>query len=100
MSRCSTKQFLKCIALRGATRDRRDFRPITAFFRFVNYDFEFHDSNYTSAQDDEARSSGPDFIAINISPPGLRFPTTLSLFDLLARSDWHSTSRGENLAYG
>jgi hypothetical protein len=39
------QQFLKCIALRSATWNRRDFRPITAFFRFVNYNFNSHDSN-------------------------------------------------------
>jgi len=44
------KQLLKCIALCGATWNRRDFRPITAFFCFVNYNFEFHDLDYTLAQ--------------------------------------------------
>src|SRR5262245_23241946 len=44
------KQLLKCIALRGATWNPRDFRPITAFFCFVNYNFEFHDLDYTLAQ--------------------------------------------------
>ncbi len=37
-----SKQFLKSLALGGAAGYGGNFRPIAAFFCFVNYDFQLH----------------------------------------------------------
>ena len=36
------QKLFKSVALRRAAGNRRDFRPIPAFFRFVDDSFEFH----------------------------------------------------------
>lgn len=42
------KQFLKGLALRGATGNGWNLRPETTFLRFVHYDFDFHGWNYNA----------------------------------------------------